>query len=407
MQTADYPEVIDPRAGPCAVSTSVPEKTALRIHYLDNLRALAMMLGVFLHAGLAYANPAQSVWLATDPSSSVIVDGSIWFVHLFRLALFFLISGYFAKLVIDRKGVRQFLSNRAIRIVLPFIVFYPFLTVAMTICIVFGLAYVQQPTGLLGVIAEASQVSAAETAPPAKSQPLTTMHLWFLYYLIFFSLAAALLSRLRIPSPTWLLRRSWLIVFAPLILVPSAMAAGIPMNAPESFVPTWWPFGFYGLFFLAGWWAYGRETNLDKLQAYWIPMSVVAGLMFIAYYHLMPILDIRNYQPLEFWKLVVEALLGSYLSVLLVALSLLLGRRVLDYRNIGLRFIADSSYWVYLIHLPIVLLLQTLLIEFPLNVWLKISIAISGTLFISFLTYLILVRYTPIGWMLNGKRSFP
>src|SRR5205823_3380333 len=82
-----------------------PIPTVSRIHYLDNLRALAMMLGVFLHAGLAYANPAQSIWLATDRSSSVVVDAAIWFIHLFRMALFFLISGYFAKVIIERKGI--------------------------------------------------------------------------------------------------------------------------------------------------------------------------------------------------------------------------------------------------------------------------------------------------------------
>lgn len=60
-----------------------------RVHYLDNLRALAMMLGVLLHAGLAYANPAQAIWIATDTTSSTSVDVGIWFIHLFRMGLFF------------------------------------------------------------------------------------------------------------------------------------------------------------------------------------------------------------------------------------------------------------------------------------------------------------------------------
>ncbi len=38
-----------------------------RIHYLDNLRAVAMLLGVYLHAALAYAEPSRSVWIATNP----------------------------------------------------------------------------------------------------------------------------------------------------------------------------------------------------------------------------------------------------------------------------------------------------------------------------------------------------
>src|SRR6516225_1545702 len=87
-----------------------------RIHYLDNLRALAMLLGVFLHCALAYAYPTQIVWLATDPQSSVLVDASFSFIHLFRMGLFFLISGYFAKLLITRKGLKSFVWNRTVRI---------------------------------------------------------------------------------------------------------------------------------------------------------------------------------------------------------------------------------------------------------------------------------------------------
>ncbi len=60
-----------------------------RIHYLDNLRALAMLLGVYLHAAFAYAHPAQTIWLATDVKSSRWIDASIWLIHLFRMSLFF------------------------------------------------------------------------------------------------------------------------------------------------------------------------------------------------------------------------------------------------------------------------------------------------------------------------------
>jgi hypothetical protein len=37
----------------------------------------------------------------------------------------------------------------------------------------------------------------------------------------------------------------------------------------------------------------------------------------------------------------------------------------------------------------------------------KLLITLSGTSLFCFATYLVFVRYTPIGWMLNGKRAFP
>ena len=167
-----------------------------------------MLLGVFLHSALAYAQPAQSVWLATDSTSSVSIDASIWFIHLFRMGLFFLLSGYFAKLVIERKGLGYFLWNRCLRVAVPFVLFYPFLWIAMGIVIVFALSYVAEPQGLMGLIAAAAKDSS--NAP--KQQPPTTMHLWFLYYLMAFSVIGALLYRVRLVNFDGLFRRKKLML---------------------------------------------------------------------------------------------------------------------------------------------------------------------------------------------------
>ena len=109
------------------------------------------------------------------------------------LGLFFLLSGYFAKLVIERKGLRQFLWNRCLRIVLPFVLFYPFLLAAMTVVIVFSLSYLVEPRGLMGLIAAAAK----DSSGAQKQEPLGTMHLWFLYYLMAFSAIGPLLSKLK------------------------------------------------------------------------------------------------------------------------------------------------------------------------------------------------------------------
>lgn len=383
---------------------SVPQSQ--RIHYFDNLRALAMLLGVFLHAGLAYARPAQSIWLATDPNSSVIVDAGIWFIHLFRMGLFFLLSGYFAKLVVARKGLRAFLWSRCTRIVAPFVLFYPFLLAAMTVVFVFALSYLDEPRGLMGLIA-----TAAKESVPADRQPYTTMHLWFLYYLFVFSMLGALLSRLSWIRLDGLFRRPQLLWLCPLALAPAVFVAGIPLPAPESFIPQWWPIAFYGAFFLAGWQLYGREALLDRLRPYVWHFTVGCLVLFVPYYLLMPVLDlselVKGGKPASDWRLTIEAVLTAYLAVLLTIASLLLGQRYLAKKISWLGFIADSSYWVYLIHLPIVIFLQTLLVPTPWPLWLKFLAVLAGTTIPCLVTYLVFVRYTPLGWLLHGKRAFP
>ena len=378
-----------------------------RIHYLDNLRALAMLLGVYLHGALAYAEPSRSVWIATNPRGNVAIDASIWWIHLFRMGLFFLLSGYFAKLMIQRKGLKLFLWNRGIRIALPFVLFWPLLMVAMTIVFVFAFSYVKEPQGLMQVIVAASQKPEAEKS----STPYTTMHLWFLYYLLMFSLIAAVGSRWTRLKFEWLFQRNWLLALSPLALVPGVMGGGLPIASPESFVPSWWPFVYYGLFYWAGWQLFGREVLLDRVQPWCWPLVGASVLLFVPHYCLLPVLDIALIQQatesrsLTSWLL--EAVLASYLSALLTLLALLVGQRILARANGWLKFCADSSYWVYLIHLPIILFLQTLLIPVALPVLGKLLVVTLVTWLFCLATYVVFVRYTPIGWMLNGKRTFP
>ena len=66
-----------------------------RIHYLDNLRALAMFAGVLFHASLAYSPLMHPFWVTADRGQWVGVDIAVWFLHLFRMPLFFVIAGFF------------------------------------------------------------------------------------------------------------------------------------------------------------------------------------------------------------------------------------------------------------------------------------------------------------------------
>ena len=76
-----------------------------RYHGLDGLRALAMLLGIVLHATLPYfARIAgiESMWPADDDQSLallVLFD----FIHLWRMPVFFLLAGFFAHLVLERR----------------------------------------------------------------------------------------------------------------------------------------------------------------------------------------------------------------------------------------------------------------------------------------------------------------
>jgi len=82
---------------------------APRYHALDGVRAFAMLLGVFLHASLPYIH-VLFPWAVVDGSRSVSLTLVIYAIHSFRMPAFFLIAGFFARLVFHRAGPGPFLK---------------------------------------------------------------------------------------------------------------------------------------------------------------------------------------------------------------------------------------------------------------------------------------------------------
>ena len=151
-----------------------------RLHYLDNLRALAMIGGVFFHAALAYSPVLHNLWLTADSNQSVVVDIVSWFSHLFRMPVFFVIAGFFVAYLVGKRGMGGMLANRAKRILLPFIIFLPLCLWAIVASLMSAVATVENKSPMLLMIAQA--IATPGSPPP----PFSTMHLWFLYNLMFF-----------------------------------------------------------------------------------------------------------------------------------------------------------------------------------------------------------------------------
>jgi peptidoglycan/LPS O-acetylase OafA/YrhL len=85
--------------------------------------------------------------------------------------------------------------------------------------------------------------------------------------------------------------------------------------------------------------------------------------------------------------------------------------------NKTIKWVADSSYWIYIIHLPIVATLTFWFAHFDHNDWpiyiagmswnaeAKFVVASAVTTLIGMISYRYLVRYTFIGWLINGRKS--
>ncbi|MCB1602752.1 MAG: acyltransferase family protein, partial [Xanthomonadales bacterium] len=125
---------------------------AERLHYLDNLRALAMLAGVLFHAALAYSPLVHPLFPTADRQTSALIDGLVWFSHLFRMPLFFLIAGFFTALLVQRRGLGGLFRNRLFRVMLPFLLFWPLVHLCLSASTLHAVDTVEHPSPLLALI---------------------------------------------------------------------------------------------------------------------------------------------------------------------------------------------------------------------------------------------------------------
>ncbi len=72
-----------------------------------------------------------------------------------------------------------------------------------------------------------------------------------------------------------------------------------------------------------------------------------------------------------------------------------------------MRYVSDASYWVYLVHMPLMIWMQAVLAPAPWPAVEKFLLLLAVTVPILFLSYHYLARYTLIGATLHGPRLRP
>jgi glucans biosynthesis protein C len=254
----------------------------------------------------------------------------------------------------------------------------------------------------------------------SQEDPVVTQHLWFLYYLLFFCFTAALLQNLHHRFITKLFAiffgSSIYIWLAPLLLVPALHTVGVPASTPGHIIPRLWPFGYYGVFFLLGWHFLYHQDYMDRIRKHLWPFILAGLFAAFLFLYLQPGAEpFRNSLPgwmsfnttsVSFLsKKTINVLLEAFSAVYLVMASLLLGKRFLNFNSRIIRFISDSSYWVYLMHYPLITIIQAFLVRLPVPIFIKFIASSAMVVGIGLVTYRYMVRYTFIGTMLNGKRS--
>lgn len=380
-------------------TTAAPEtRRSTRLHGLDTLRAAALGLGIVLHSLMPFMPGIP--WLINDTQTSEATFVPTYWIHLFRMILFMALAGYFGRMVARRRGTRSYLRDRVVRIALPAVAFWPIAVLS------------------LGILAQAgAQLRGMDpsfpTPPPASGidallQLFTPGQLWFLVVLmqcVLIAVAVRAVARRALGDArsARLAQRVGSVLVSPAGIAIAALpyaaclllqgVAGGGIHEPLTILPSPALIAYLGAFAI-GWFLHAAPGSLGKLARQW-PAHLAVGVVLAVVGFIVE----GGAVPLPVQALVIAGA-GWAWAFGLIGVCM----RYLTRENRVMRYLADASYWSYLLHLPILLVLGIALadLSWPIPVKLAVTWAVTATLLL--LSYDLVVRSTWIGRWLNGRR---
>lgn len=353
---------------------TIDAKAAERLHYWDTVRGFLMVLGVPYHAALVY-NPGAN-WSVSSPQTSVALGVFSDAVHVIRMPAFYVVAGFFAALLLQRRDAGTWLKGRLIKLGLPLLVCIVTLNPLQALMSTIGHIVIG------GDVAQEVNTTLKQMSGPSA---LWIRHLWFLTVLLYYCLITSVAVILFPSLKNWEFSqeigkpgvRKYLFAFAvgisayqvvsQYLIVRSGLQSGIEkeiFDFPKAFAFA--PYFFLGLL------AQRSRHVLQYCAAdRWIQCFL--GVLFLIF---TLIINVRGPHSAA----VVAATLCSVASTLaIVGIAQAHFNRGSD----SVRRLVGASFVIYLFHMPIVTLLGTILISVdlpPVIEWLIITaLALAGS----------------------------
>jgi len=391
---------------------------------IDNLRAVVIVLVLAFHSVLAYLNYLPPHPFAFDQPpflwrSFPIVDSQRWigfdlfcaWLDVFLMSFFFLLSGLFVWPSLSRKGTWNFLSDRLLRIGLPFL-----LVVLLLMPVTHYPTYLQSATEP-GIAAYWRHWLALPLWPCGP--------MWFLWLLLLWDIAAAGLYPLLAQHREAVLRVSAYARQNPARFLAGFMLASVLAYLPLALIfgPSEWfhrgPFAFqlsrplhYVLYFFAGAaigacgierGLLGADGPLARHWARWLAAAIGSFVLWIAV--MSQIVADPTGAPL-LWQIAAAL---SFLLACFASCFFSLGAavRFAQFRMRLFDSLKENAYGMYLIHYLFIVWLQFAMLATALPAILKAAVVFGGTLALSWAATAALRQVSAVAQIIGEARHGP
>ena len=371
-----------------------------RYFVIDNLRATMISIVMFGHALLPYVTFPRRF---TDPETHFGFDVVTIFLYSFAMPAFFVTAGFSAALLYRRKGLRSLTRNRFLTIFVPLVAAYLLLSPLTR-----------------GAYAFASEVSVSGSIQNGIDLLLQgdwirwrkAYHLWFLASLLLFTALAVCLDwvlrwllhdRLENvrAATARLLTSRWRLILLSLVFACTSVPAYV---LPEGDIATTALQAMLFSFFLLGWLLY---LHRDLLRSFrrdaWAAIASAITILPAAVWSMRE----RLFSPDELLPMTgtIAGMSSGIIGILMSAGLLGIFQMRADPRPSPLgQYISEASYWIYLIHLPLLIAIAGVLSVAPFSAPTKYLLTVAITVPIVFSSYHFCVRSTAVGRALKGRK---
>jgi acyltransferase-like protein len=325
-----------------------------RRYDLDWVRIGAFMLLIFYHVGMYYVTWD---WHVKSPDASHAIEPLMMLSSPWRLSLLFLISGVATGYLLERQGVRGFLGQRSVRLLVP---------------LIFGMAFIVPPQSYLEVVEKVGYpgtyldfwglyLSAYHGFCKGGDCLIlpTWNHLWFVMYLWVYTLvlygSVRLVPRL-IPALRQVGERMfggagavlWPIAY--LVLIRFTLSDRFPAN--HALAGDWYNHALYGVTFLLGFALAGTRapwSAMEKVRWHALGCAVLGWALICAR---MGVYTSHGHQGPAL--AVVSAVVYSTLQWLPIVAILGFAHRHLNHDSPARRYLTASVFPVYILHQTVI-----------------------------------------------------
>lgn len=390
MNTANS-ETLDLAPAPNKATGSV------RLHYIDWVRVLAVLLLFFFHVSRVYN--ADDPFYVKAAVLSAPLSYVLNFISVWHMPLLFVLAGASVFLAFGRRGAKDFRRERRLRLLIPFIFgFFVLIPPQTWIGARFNAGYVQSFWHYM--------VSGDFLRWNIKDGHdfyggFGFGHLWFIIVLF-------VLTMVCVPLFVWGRGRGHAFVrrFAHALAPPAGLAIAAVLIMIGAILPDPTGLGlFYYLAFLLLGYVIMSDTRFTQAAERYRLAALAAGGSLSAWWVIQG-QHLIDSVPKVSWQCAALGFARESAAWLMIVGLLGLGKRYLDRPSQALSYLGEASYPVYIIHQTVIVIGAYFVVRWAASEPLQWMTLLVGSVACTFGLYEIVRRFAPTRFLF-GMRSLP